>query len=71
MMLNNIFDYMVDGYGTLEPKSFHIPDISHYKELGFPFYIDGESGVIMDNLDQPAIMTIDLIDSLEWEVVDD
>lgn len=71
MMLNNIFDYMIDDKGEFFRTAFHIPSHKFYVEVGFPFFIDNESGILYDNSGEPAILTVDLIDSMEWEYIDE
>ena len=70
-MITNIFDFIVDKNGEFDDKFFHIPVSNHYEEVGFPFYVDHETHTIMDNNDEPAVLTVEMIDSIHWEIIDD
>jgi hypothetical protein len=70
-MLTNIFDYMLDAQDEFIFYSLHIPDHPYYMELGMPFMIDGKTGVIYDASGEPAILTVALINSVNWEIVDE
>jgi hypothetical protein len=71
MMMTNIFDFMVDAEGEFVRYGIHIPGHPFYEEIGMPFYIDPESGVIFDSSGNPAIITTGLIDSYDWEILDE
>jgi len=71
MMLTNIADFLAGPDGELEDKYFHIADIEYYEELGMPFYYDAETGIVMDSSGEPAILTLHLLDSINWDIVDE
>lgn len=69
MLLTNILDFMTDSEGQfLEDAKFHIPYWGEYEELAMPFSIDLSTGVILDSKDRCVILSVDLIESLDWEV---
>lgn len=71
MLLTNIMDFMVKDDGHIDFNiKFHIPDYQFYKELGFPYQFNPEDGIILDCKGDCAILSLDLLDSREWEIID-
>lgn len=68
MLLTNIIDYCIDPEGFLIHEHIHIPD--YPEKANFPFKI-GEDSLIYDCNDCPAIFTIGLLASLDWEIYED
>jgi hypothetical protein len=67
MMLNNLFDIHSDFSGNV-PYKFHIPKHPYYKDFCFPYRVD--NGTIVDNDDNIALFTTELISSLKWEIME-
>ena len=57
-----------DGHVRCDLK-FHIKDHEHYDDLLFPYNFN-EQGAIIDRDSNFAIFTLDLIDSLDWEIIE-
>jgi hypothetical protein len=71
MLLTNVADFMLDSHGKVRQDiGFHIPNHQLYKSLGFPYYFRDEDFAIVDSYGNLAVMTLELIDSLDWEVSD-
>lgn len=72
MLLTNLPDYMLTTEGEVSSEvGFHIPNHILYRELAFPYYFREEDGVIIDSKGQLAVLTLDMLDSLEWEIIDE
>jgi hypothetical protein len=69
MMLITVFDHLYDKDGNYNQRKFHIPEIEYYQDLGFPFHVDKETNIILDNTNEPAILTVELIESYHWEII--
>ena len=64
MMLPNVFDWMRED----EPKAFQIEDYWD-KNINFPYSVL-EDGIIVDSEGCPAIFTVDMLNSWNWEIVE-
>lgn len=74
MLLNTLIDYVLEP-DTNKIKTdvyFHINflDVELYDEYRMPYRFN-EEGVLIDVLDGPVMLNIDLIDSIDWEIVDE
>jgi len=71
MLITNIADYVTDPQGELTEMEFHIPDSPYYEELGMPFRFCLDSYSIVNIRDEYVAMNLMLLDSLDWELLDE